>query len=151
MLLFPLVFLIHDLEEILTVEQVDLPVPIEITSLQFTLAFILLWIIVTWACISAANQKRFLGMNPITTFSFILAIFLVNGIGHVLQSVIFRKYVPGVVTAVVLLIPFCLYCLKRLQDEQLITKKDITKHLLIGAILITPTILMALLIGKFIF
>lgn len=151
MLIWPLVFLIHDLEEILTVEQFELPFPIEITTLQFTIAFILLWIVVTWACINAANQKNFFGMNPITTFALIIAIFLVNGIGHILQSIILWKYVPGVITAVVLLIPFCLYCLKRLQDEQSITKKEFTKLLLVGAILITPTILVALLIGKFIF
>jgi len=150
-LLIPLVFLIHDLEEILTVEQFELPVPIEISTLQFTLAFILLWIVVTWACIRAANQKSFLGMNPNTTFTFIIAIFLFNGIGHVLQSIIFWKYVPGVITAVVLLIPFCLYSLKRLHDEQSITKKEFTKLLLVAAIIITPTILVALLIGKFIF
>ncbi|MFJ8234636.1 HXXEE domain-containing protein [Ureibacillus sp. NPDC094379] len=151
MLLFPLVFLIHDLEEILTVEQFELPVPIEITSFQFTIAFILLWIVVTWGCIRAANQKSFLGMNPVITFALIIAVFLVNGIGHILQSIIFWKYVPGVITAVVLLIPFCLFSLKQLQDEQSITKKEFVKLLLVGVILITPTILVALLIGKLLF
>ena len=149
-LLIPLVFLIHDLEEILTVDQFELPVPIEISTLQFTLAFILLWIVVTWACIRTVNQKTFFGMNPVTTFALIIAIFLVNGIGHIVQSIIFWKYVPGVITAVVLLIPFSLYSMKRLQDEQSITKKQFMKLLLVGAILITPTILVALLIGKFI-
>jgi Protein of unknown function with HXXEE motif len=72
--LFPLLYFIHDVEEILTVEEFltkhsDV-VPIKVTTLEFTLAFLLLWIFTFIGCYKASKNKRFLGLEPKTFFSF---------------------------------------------------------------------------------
>ena len=100
--LFPIVFFIHDLEEILTVEEFLFKhsdvVPYTITTMEFAFAFLLLWITTTIGCMKALKNKRFFRMKPITFFSLLVSgIFLANGIGHILQFIFFRSYVPGII------------------------------------------------------
>ncbi|MEK4093244.1 HXXEE domain-containing protein [Viridibacillus sp. FSL H8-0110] len=149
--IFPLVFLIHDLEEIATIENFTMRFPFSVSTEEFIIAFILLWIIVVIGCVKAANNKRFIGILPIKFFALLVAgVFLANGIGHVVQSIILKKYVPGVITAVAILIPFCLFSIRKLLLENLITPKQVGVYLLVGFILQTPFALIALLIAKFI-
>ncbi|MGF9975894.1 HXXEE domain-containing protein [Viridibacillus arvi] len=151
LLIFPIVFFIHDLEEIATVENFTMKLPFSVSTEEFIIAFILLWIIVVIGCVTAANNKRFIGILPIKFFALLVAgVFLANGIGHVVQSVIFKKYVPGVITAVVILIPFCLLCIRKLILENLITPNQVGVYLLVGFLLQTPFALISLLIAKFI-
>ena len=150
-LFFPLIFLIHDLEEIITIEQTQLPIrlPFTISALEFTIAFVFLWMIVAVGCLFAANKKKFLWIKPIPFFSFLVAgVFLANGIGHVLQAIVFQKYVPGVITAVLLLIPYCILAVKKLYIKKVLTMKHIAVYLLLGFIVQTPAALLALLVGK---
>jgi hypothetical protein len=78
-------------EEILTVEEYltkhsDV-VPIKVTTLEFTLAFLLLWILTFIGCYKASKNKHFLGLEPKTFFSFLVpGIFLANGIGYLILS-----------------------------------------------------------------
>lgn len=150
-LFFPVIFLIHDLEEIVTIEQVQLPfqLPFTISVLEFTVAFIFLWLIVSIGCLYSANGRRFLRIKPIPFFSLLVAgVFLANGIGHVLQAMVFQKYVPGVITAVLLLIPYCIMAVKMLYDAKILSVKHIAGYLVVGFLLQTPAALLALLIGK---
>ncbi|MFJ7954057.1 HXXEE domain-containing protein [Lysinibacillus sp. NPDC096418] len=150
-LYFPVIFLIHDLEEIVTIEQVQLPfqLPFTISAMEFTIAFVFLWIIVTVGCLFAANGRRFLWIKPLPLFSLLVAgVFLANGIGHVLQAIVFQKYVPGVITAVLVLIPYCIMAVKKLYDAKVLTVKQIAWYLIGGFLLQTPAALSALLIGK---
>ncbi|KOS68407.1 hypothetical protein AEA09_07460 [Lysinibacillus contaminans] len=150
-LFFPLIFLIHDLEEIVTIEQIQLPIrlPFTISALEFTIAFVFLWMIVAVGCLYAANGRRFLGIKPLPFFSFLVAgVFLANGIGHVLQAIVFQKYVAGVITAIFLLIPYCILAVKKLYNKKVLTMKQIAVYLLLGFIVQTPSALLALLVGK---
>lgn len=150
-LFFPVIFLIHDLEEIVTIEQVRLPfqLPFTISTIEFTVAFVFLWVIVTVGCLYAANGRRFLWIKPLPFFSFLISgVFLANGIGHVLQAIVFQKYVPGAITAVLLLIPYCIMAVKKLYDAKVLTLKQIGGFLILGFILQTPSALLAILIGK---
>ena len=136
-LCFPLIFLIHDLEEIVTIEHIQLPIrlPFTISTLEFTFAFVFLWIIVTVGCLYAAKGRSFLWLKPLSFFSLLVAgAFLANGIGHVLQAIVFQKYVPGVITAALLLIPYCIIAIKKLYKVKLLTKKQVIGYLLIGFI-----------------
>ena len=150
-LFFPVVFLIHDIEEIVTIEQVQLPfqLPFTISAIEFTVAFVFLWVIVTVGCLYAANGRRFLWIKPLPFFSLLVAgVFLANGIGHVLQAIVFQKYVPGVITAVLLLIPYCIMAIKKLYDAKVLTVKQLAVYLIAGFLLQTPAAFLALLIGK---
>lgn len=150
-LFFPVIFLIHDLEEIVTIEQVQLPLqlPFTISVMEFTVAFVFLWLIVSVGCIYAASGRRFLRIKPMPFFSLLVAgVFLANGLGHVLQAMVFQKYVPGVITAVLLLIPYCIMAVKKLYDTKVLSVKQIAGYLIAGFLLQTPAALLALLIGK---
>jgi hypothetical protein len=148
-LLFPFIFLIHDIEEIMTIEQFDLPFSITILSAEFTVAFSLLWLVVSIGCVRAARDKNFLGMKPITFFSFLVAgVFLANGIGHLTQAIYFQGYVQGLITAISVLLPFCLFSIRTLYTKGLITKKQISFYLVLGFLVQGPFALIALLFGK---
>lgn len=150
-LFFPLIFLIHDIEEIITIEQLQLPIrlPFTISALEFTIAFVFLWMLVTVGCLYAVKGRSFLWIKPLPFFSFLVAgVFLANGIGHVLQAIVFQKYVPGVITAVVLLIPYCILAVKKLYNKKVLSMKQIAVYLLLGFIVQTPAALLALLVGK---
>lgn len=151
MLFFPILFLIHDLEEIGTIEHVQLPIqlPFTISTLEFTIAFVFLWIIVAVGCLNAAKGRNVFGIKPLPFFSLLVAgIFLANGIGHVLQTIVFQKYVPGVVTATLLVIPYCIIAVKKLYSAKLLTIKQVVSYLLIGFVIQTPAAFLALLVGK---
>ncbi|MGE7621647.1 HXXEE domain-containing protein [Viridibacillus sp. NPDC096237] len=135
------------MEEILTVADFTAKLPFSVSTEEFVIAFILLWVIVLIGCVMVVTNKRFVGIQPIKFFTLLVAgVFLANGIGHVVQSIIFQRYVPGVITAMVILIPFCLFSIRRLMLENLITPKQIGGYLILGFILQTPFALTALLI-----
>ncbi|KQL35337.1 hypothetical protein AN959_10430 [Psychrobacillus sp. FJAT-21963] len=149
--LFPIVFFIHDLEEILTVEYFSMVLPFKVTTVEFILAFSILWLIVFIGCMFAATNKDFIGLGPIQYFSILVAgIFLANGIGHILQSIFFQKYVPGVITSIFILVPFCLFSIKKLLLVNLITCKQILIYLALGFILQTPFAMGSIMFAKFI-
>jgi hypothetical protein len=154
--LFPFLFLIHDIEEMITIERFidnhsDI-IPLSITTLQFTVAFCLLWVLTIIACYKISHNRPFLGMEPITLFSFIVpGIFLANGVGHVLQMIYFQSYVPGIITAVVIIFPYSLYALKQLLAKKLLSVKKFIRFVIIGFVLQAPFALLALLIGKLLF
>ncbi|WCN39733.1 HXXEE domain-containing protein [Aneurinibacillus uraniidurans] len=151
--LFPILYFVHDIEEILTVEKFlanhsDM-IPFRITTAQFTCAFILLWILTLFGCYQTLHQKRFLGMSAITFFSFLVpGIFLANGIGHLLQFIFFQSYVPGVVTSVLIIYPYSFFTLRYLLRKNLLTLKKFLLFLFLGFILQAPFALLALLIAK---
>ena len=149
MLLFPVIFLLHDIEEIITIEYFTLPFGFALSRKEFTAAFLLLWLIVLVGCLVAFVGKRFLWMKPTIFFAWLVAgVFLANGIGHVLQAIYFWSYVPGLLTAVFLLLPFCLFSIVVLYRQGVLTKKQIPLYLLVGFVLQTPFALIALLVGK---
>src|SRR5437764_3395791 len=68
-------------------------------------------------------------------------IFLLHVFTHVVQPIIFRKYTPGVITAVLVVLPYSLYGFHRLFNEELISGGVFSSSLLIGALLVVPIIL----------
>ena len=125
---FPPLYFIHDLEEILTIEKFlhsqSTVVPFQINTKEFTLAFLLLFIIAVVGCYFASKQKRFLGMTHTTFFSFLVpGILLANGAGHLCQFIFFKGYVPGVITSIVIIFPYSIITLQHLLKEHILTKK----------------------------
>lgn len=151
--LFPFVFLVHDLEEIMTIERFlgqhsDL-IPYKVTTMEFALAFFFLLIIVLGGCIQGVRDRTFFRIDPVTFFSLLITgVFWANGISHVLQLFFFRSYVPGVITTILILIPYCMISIRFLMKERLMSKNKLAFFLLLGFILQTPFALAAILIAK---
>ncbi|WP_442593669.1 HXXEE domain-containing protein [Neobacillus sp. D3-1R] len=151
--LFPIFFLIHDIEEILTIEgfikEHSNIIPVQINTFQFMFAFILLWIVALIGCYYSVNGKRFLGMSPLTLFYFLVpGIFLANGLGHVMQFVFFHSYVPGIMTTFMVIFPYCYFVLRYLFKGHWITIKQLLFYFWIGFVLQGPLALGAILIAK---
>ena len=77
-----------------------------------------------------------------------LAIFFVYVFGHVGQSLFFRAYTPGVITAVLVVLPYSLYGFHRLFAANLIDSNGFTTLVLVGALLFVPLVLAASQVGK---
>jgi hypothetical protein len=147
------VFLIHDLEEILTVEtfirEHREQIPLFVTTLEFAVAFLILYIITVFGCYRAWQNKSFIGMSPVQYFIVLVPGFLLaNGIGHVLQAIYFRSYVPGLITTLVIVFPYCFVSLRYLLKRNLLSKKKFLILFFVTFILQAPFALMALLLGK---
>lgn len=141
-LAFPILYLIHDIEEIFTVEpflQQHTVIPFHITTLQFTIAFLLLWVVTFIGCVQAVRNRQFLGMMPDTFFAFLVpGIFFANGIGHFLQFLVFRSYVPGIITAILIIYPYSLFALRLLLREEILTVKRFVLFFCLGFLLQGP-------------
>jgi len=84
----------------------------------------------------------------LTLFTICLSILLLHIFTHVVQPIIFRKYTPGVITAVVVVLPYSLYGFHRLFKEEFISGGVFSSSLLIGALLFVPIILGVRQLGK---
>jgi Protein of unknown function with HXXEE motif len=124
----PLVFLIHDGEEILAMSRwiranrarleqrnwihklltraADIPRPKFIVAVAFIFAIV---VTVTLVSIPLLRQGRHLDM-----FTVAVTMLLLNAFTHIGYSLIVRGYTPGVATAVLVLLPYCYYTLHRL-------------------------------------
>lgn len=152
-LLFPFLYLLHDIEEIVTVEKFlsshsDI-IPFHVTAVEFSLAFTLLWLVASIGCFKAAAGRSFLGMKPVVFVSFLIpGILLANGIGHLFQFTFFRSYVPGIVTSLLIIFPYSFFTAKQLIAERLLTVKRFLGYLILGFILQVPAALAAHIISK---
>ncbi len=134
---FPVIFLLHDLEEIFTIENflsnhTD-QIPFKVTTLEFTLAFLLLWIFTFIGCKSVLKNRTFLWMRPLTFFTLLVpGILFANGIGHILQFFFFQEYVPGLITTICILFPYCFLSIRFLIREKYLSKFKLMVFFLIG-------------------
>ncbi|MDR4889859.1 HXXEE domain-containing protein [Fredinandcohnia sp. QZ13] len=154
-LLFPPLYLIHDIEEIFTVEPFLIEhsdiIPFHVTTLEFAVAFSLLWVIASIGCYQTSRERRFLGMKPVTYLSFLVpGIILANAIGHVLQFLYFKDYVPGMITSILILIPYSFVTARFLIMNGKVTVKKLVTYFLIGFVVQGPLALLAHIFSSFI-
>jgi hypothetical protein len=163
--LFPLAYLLHDLEEIFTVENwmhnnraklLELAArnkllrrfanSVDLTTGQFTVAFLFLFIFVILSSYSATRYLR-----PGIGLDFYLAligVMFLHVFTHVGQTILFLNYTPGVVTAVLVMLPYTLYSYHRLFYAGLIDFRSVFLSTVIGVIGIFPLLLAAHALGR---
>jgi hypothetical protein len=151
--LFPILYFIHDLEEIVTVERFVQEhgdaIPLSVTTLQFTIAFGILFIISSAGCYQAMKGKKFLGMSPVAFFTFLVpGLLLANGVSHIFQAIYFQSYTPGVITTVCNIFPYSFFALKALRAEKLVSWKKLSAIFLIAFVAQGPLAFAAILISK---
>ncbi|ALF10430.1 HXXEE domain-containing protein [Parageobacillus thermoglucosidasius] len=156
--LFPILFMFHDFEEILTVEKwtkqnkehvlAVLPKSMRkyfyssfhMTTLQFANDVFWIFLTITTATFLAVIFSFYY------IFLMLLFIFFAHVFTHLGQALYLRKYTPGVITSIVLVLPYSSYTYYRLLKEQVIGGTDILWSM-IGAIIILP-ILFLFLVNK---
>lgn len=159
MWLFLAFFILHDFEEILAIEPWmkrhaqeiagRVPKPLRpvfarmsgLKSYQFAVAVLfefLVFIPVTYAAVEKGWMAAFLGIN--------ILLFL-HVFTHLGQSLLLRRYTIGVITAVLLALPYSLYLFYRLTSEHLVTWHQLYASLPY-ALIPLPLVLLGQLAGK---
>ncbi|KIY23585.1 HXXEE domain-containing protein [Mesobacillus subterraneus] len=121
--LFPIIFIFHDLEEIITIEssmatsknrnpktpfvEMTLTMRKKLGSTAAQLAVSATWIllIITFTAITTAHFSDIWGF---LLFTAILHLFVFQASMHIIQSIMFKAYTPGIITSLILLIPYSL-------------------------------------------
>lgn len=161
--MFLIVFVLHDLEEIIVVEnwlirhrerlarsipafaQKTLQPMLSMSTAQFSVA-----VTCIFAVLSAAVLLTVLTWQAGTYLPFFLVclhVLFLHVFTHIGQSLLFRTYTPGVVTAVVLVLPYSVYTYCRLLAEGWISWSMIGKTLPFS-LLVIPVLYVALTLGE---
>jgi hypothetical protein len=155
---FPIVFLAHDGEELVTREQFlrehrnlfpeYLLSFAQMPTAQFALCVAFLLVLGRGVAYLALRPKpsRF----ALQLYEYGLAIRFTNAVMHLGQTVILGEYVPGVATAAMLGLPYSLYAFHRLLQSSWLTRMQLLQAVLVGALVQVPIVLVVILIGKLI-
>ena len=121
--LFPVIFIFHDLEEIITIEssmaankdkypkthfvEMTLRMRKKLGSTAAQLAVSATWILLFISFTTVTTALFLSDGGSFLLFTAILNLFVLQATMHIVQSIMFRGYSPGIITALFLLIPYC--------------------------------------------
>lgn len=144
----PLVFLIHDSEEIATIvpwlrtHRAQLPSLVQpltvLTTQEFALAVGLLFVGVLLAATHGAMRARRAARS--IPFLLIAGALIGNGVTHVMQAIYFGEYTPGLVTAVLLVLPYGFLLGRAMQSRKLVSRNTWLGAIALGAIIQVPIV-----------
>ncbi|EIJ79870.1 hypothetical protein PB1_05877 [Bacillus methanolicus PB1] len=161
-LLFPITFLIHDSEEIITMEKwVDSNIAYLYSVVPKRLQFVIESVHLTTPQIAIAVFVEFIILFFATFmllrslcsgvwlifFTALLTMLFINVFTHLGQCIAFRGYTPGVVTAVFVSLPYSLYLYYRLFKAKLINWRTVTISFFVALVLF-PIVPFAHFIGR---
>lgn len=148
----PVAFLLHDAEEIVTVEpwlaahRAALPSLVgrfaDVTTAQFSAAVGALAIGFTLA--SAHGARRAARGKSSIPFLAVAGAFAANGMTHLGQAAWFGGYTPGLMTAVAIVIPYSVALGRALVAERVVSRRGAAIAVLAGLVLQVPLALAAL-------
>lgn len=146
LLLIPIVFIMHNIEEFMGIGKVDneLLGKFSHEPKQFLVAIIILSIIVL--VVFSFNYRK---NNIVLNYLVILmsTAIGINGIFHIISSVVMREITPGTITGIVLLILYIFEVLN-LKNQIKIDGKKMILIGVIGIVLMLVSIVLSLSIGK---
>ncbi|WP_077301742.1 HXXEE domain-containing protein [Virgibacillus pantothenticus] len=145
-LTFLIIFMLHNLEEIITIERWfkntyprirgRIPVPVQkviddfsnITAAQFAVAVLMISLVASLLLIITVTTQHyflFLGLNML---------FAINIFTHPIQSLLLRCYTPGVWTTLLLILPYNIIFFYHFYIEGLLTRNMILSGLVVMVI-----------------
>jgi len=163
--LLPVVFIIHDGEELLSMPswiashqqeldqlarmnkaaaEIMRSLPTTTTQVAFAIGFILLVFIIVTVGASMSNKRGFW----LYAYASLLGGLFLHVFTHIAQAMLVGGYAPGVIGAVAAVIPGTLYIYKRLFEAKLLTLKSAAFAALIGLALFVPGAMLAHQIGR---
>lgn len=150
--LLPVCFMFHDFEEILTIEawsrkyssRVSAALPrvmrkmygsmAGMTTTNFATDVLFVYILIVTVTAAAVFFSFYL------LYLAVLAIFLLHVFTHLGQSIYLKLYTPGVITAVLIALPYSLYAFYRLLEAGTVSRTDVGWSLLLLVILAPPVV-----------
>lgn len=157
MWLGPVAFVVHDSEEALAFEPwlrqhlAELPAIMRpllggMTTRQFAAAVAVLAI--GYVVASALGVSQLRSRRPPWPYLIVTGAFVGNAITHVLQSVLFGGYTPGVATAVLVSLPYGWLAGRALLVEQVVSRRMLAWCVAAGVAGQVPLALLALSAGR---
>jgi hypothetical protein len=162
--LFPLAFLLHDLEELLFFEpwvkknagaimgkvrgrlpgflEKQLEAILHKSTAQFAFPIVLIFLL---TCLAAFLAARY-GQYPL--FLMAGSLFFVHGFMHIGQAIIMKKYIPALITSLVIVIPYGMVLFWNLLESKITTLSALLAYCIIGAAIAIPFILGMHAIGE---
>jgi hypothetical protein len=150
----PVVFLVHDLEEILAIgpwmaaHGAELPSAMQplamVTRGQLATAVAILFAGMLAATAHGAGRAR-AGRRP-DLFLLAAGMLIANGMTHLAQAALLRGYTPGVITALLVVAPYGYLLARRLTGSGIITTRAAVAFLALGAIAQVPLVVLMLLL-----
>lgn len=162
--LLPIAFMFHDLEEIVMVEAwikknradlhnrlpariirvIERDLSMETASFAVAVCFMLLGVSIAtvWAGVSLDRGGSML------PFAAALAVFFVHAFMHMGQALVLRRYTPGVLTSIAIVLPYSVYAYHRLLADGVLTWKLAALGVPVGFICAAPLLLLGHWVGK---
>jgi hypothetical protein len=162
-LMFPIAFMFHDFEEVILGEpwlkknaaeikdQIKNRVPaflarqlaavLNKSASEFAFTVSLLFSLTVISSYLAVGQKKY------GFFLLASGAFFIHGFGHIGQAVALRRYVPAVISSVLVVIPYGLALYPRLIREGIADLSGLLTYFLIGAALTVPFVLVIHKVG----
>ena len=157
MRLLPLIFLIHDGEEIVTmsawVERNRHRLPDRIVALhggrqQFSIGVLFVFLLVI--AVSVVGERARSSRTALHIYLVGLSALFVNVWTHVGQSLVFRGYTPGIVTAVLVVLPYSAAVYREMARERMLDRPTLVRSLAAGLGLMALIIPVGLTLGRLI-
>jgi hypothetical protein len=155
-LLTPLVFLVHDAEEVATVAAWTRAhrdvIPafarglLPIHTGQFAAAVALLFAVFLAVSLLAARERT--PGTATKVWLLLLAALFANALTHAAQAVYVGGYVPGLATALGVVVPFAVLAGRRALADGVATGRAIVPLVGAGLLLQAPAVVLALLFGR---
>ncbi|WP_066064397.1 HXXEE domain-containing protein [Neobacillus soli] len=158
--LFPIIFMFHDLEEIITVEsfmtkyktivpktflaKLTLTIKKTLGKKSSQLSIVAAWILLILTFITFMTAYFLPIGENFLLFTAALNVFFLQAFSHIAQTSIFQGYTPGVITALFIVIPYSLLTYYRLFESALIDG-----HLLLESLPLSVFLIPIFLIGNF--
>jgi hypothetical protein len=155
----PAIYLVHDLEELATVRAwvaanwQKLPDPLvqwlgTNADLTHLYAVAIATVFVAMAAVSVAAARATASGAVITLFALTVMMRFGNGLLHIAQAVFTRGYVPGLVSAIALLLPYSAWLVMRLRRDALIRHEAVHVLFIAGLLLQIPLVAIVLLFAS---
>lgn len=154
--LLPASFLLHDLEELPGLHAwlaARLPPNVQIwlasllphSPLDTALAMACLLLLFVWITAGYSQQPH---SRWAWAYATLLGGFGLHGLGHLAQALAATAYMPGLITALLLVLPISVWLARRLLGHALLSGQQLLLGTLGGALLFLPTLLACLWLGR---
>lgn len=162
--LFPIIFIFHDLEEIITIESsmskykyssqtspfieqtLNMRRKLGSTAAQLSVSATWILLIISFTTLMTAHFS--VNGGGFLLYTAILNLFILQATMHIVQSIFFKGYTPGIITALSLLIPYCLIAYYSLFERDLIDLHFIFTSIPVSLLMI-PIFLVGNLLGRY--
>lgn len=163
--LCPIIFVLHDLEEIIMIEKwmetnldvINDKLPSKIadkvikqfsmTTAQFSVAVLVIFIFVSSSTYMASQYINHGALGNIYFFTAVITVLFLHVFTHVGQSIFLKSVTPGVISSILVVLPYSIILFNSLFKNQVITWNTIYVSLPF-AFLIFPVLFFAHWIGK---